>query len=197
MTTKKKVLIIDPSVIITEGLMKILKENSQFEVLSPLYDIEGLKGRLITKSPDIMIINPTLVPPSKQQDFINTTQDCPDMVIIALVYQYVEQNSLRLYHGIIDICEDREPIFKIVSDCIAQYKPIEQQPDENNYELTKRELDVLVKIAKGLMNKEIADKLNISIHTVISHRKNITRKTNIKSVAGLTMYALMNNLIEE
>ena len=43
----------------------------------------------------------------------------------------------------------------------------------------------------------IADLMNISIHTVISHRKNITRKTGIKSVSGLTVYALLNNLIDE
>ena len=45
-------------------------------------------------------------------------------------------------------------------------------------------------------NKEIADKYNLSIHTVITHRKNITRKTGIKTVAGLTVYALLNNLID-
>ena len=46
-------------------------------------------------------------------------------------------------------------------------------------------------------NKEIADVLNVSVHTVISHRKNITHKTGIKSVAGLTVYAMLNNLIDE
>ena len=65
------------------------------------------------------------------------------------------------------------------------------------HELTRRETDVLVLVAKGLMSKEIAERLHISVHTVISHRKNITRKTNIKSVAGLALYALMNNLMEE
>ncbi len=47
-----------------------------------------------------------------------------------------------------------------------------------------------------MLNKEIADRYNISIYTVISHRKNITRKTGIKTVAGLTVYALLNNLID-
>ena len=47
-----------------------------------------------------------------------------------------------------------------------------------------------------MLNKEIADLYNISIHTVITHRKNITRKTGIKTVAGLTVYALLNNLID-
>ena len=52
-------------------------------------------------------------------------------------------------------------------------------------------------VAKGLANKEIADRLTISVHTVISHRKNISHKTGIKSVAGLTVYALLHNLLGE
>ena len=67
---------------------------------------------------------------------------------------------------------------------------------EGQTELTDREKEILVGVAKGLLNKEIADKYNISVYTVISHRKNITRKTGIKSVAGLTVYALLNGLIE-
>ena len=198
MTAKKKVLIVEPSVIIAEGLMKILGEHVQMEVLSPLYDIEYLKGRVVTGKPDILIVNPTLLPLSKRQDFTNMIHEYPDITILALVYQYVEQSSLHIYQGVIDICEERGHICEIIMNCCSQQKPAgEALTDENEYELTKRELDVLVQIAKGLMNKEIADKLNISIHTVISHRKNITRKTNIKSVAGLAMYALMNNLIEE
>ena len=51
-------------------------------------------------------------------------------------------------------------------------------------------------MAKGMLNKEIADRYHISIYTVITHRKNITRKTGIKTVAGLTVYALLNNLID-
>ena len=64
------------------------------------------------------------------------------------------------------------------------------------YDLSAREKDILVCVAKGMLNKEIADHYNISIHTVITHRKNITRKTGIKTVAGLTVYALLNNLID-
>ena len=51
-------------------------------------------------------------------------------------------------------------------------------------------------VARGLINKEIADKHNISVNTVITHRKNISRKTGIKTVAGLTVYAILNNLID-
>jgi regulator of cell morphogenesis and NO signaling len=63
-------------------------------------------------------------------------------------------------------------------------------------ELSEREKDVLVQIVRGLSNKEIADVLCISMHTVISHRKNITRKLNIHSTAGLTVYAIVNHLVD-
>lgn len=69
------------------------------------------------------------------------------------------------------------------------------QPNENNKELSARETDVLQLIVKGITNKEIADKLNISLNTVLTHRKNITTKLGIKTVSGLTFYAIMNGII--
>lgn len=62
-------------------------------------------------------------------------------------------------------------------------------------ELSKREIDVLKLIVKGYLNKEIANDLNISINTVLTHRKNITTKLGIKSASGLGVYAMMNGLI--
>ena len=82
-------------------------------------------------------------------------------------------------------------VFNLLSDNnVAQEK-------SENVELSNREIDVLVALAKGLTNKEISDQLFISVHTVITHRKNIIRKTGIKSVSGLTVYALLNNLVDE
>lgn len=62
-------------------------------------------------------------------------------------------------------------------------------------ELSQREIDVLRLIASGMINKEIAESLGISVNTVLSHRKNITAKLGIRSVSGLTFYAMMNGLI--
>ena len=72
----------------------------------------------------------------------------------------------------------------------------DETPRSEGETLSAREKEILVCVAKGLLNKEIADLCNLSIHTVITHRKNITRKTGIKTTPGLTVYALLNNLID-
>lgn len=61
--------------------------------------------------------------------------------------------------------------------------------------LTPREQQVLRAVAQGRLNKQIADELNISLTTVVSHRKNITDKLRLKSVAELTIYAVMHGLV--
>ncbi|MCT4602029.1 MAG: response regulator transcription factor [Marinifilum sp.] len=67
---------------------------------------------------------------------------------------------------------------------------------EDSLTLSDREKDVLKAVALGHSNKEIADELYISINTVITHRKNITSKLGIKTISGLTVYALMHNIIK-
>ncbi|MBQ8502403.1 MAG: response regulator transcription factor [Bacteroides sp.] len=64
------------------------------------------------------------------------------------------------------------------------------------HDLSAREIEVLVLLTRGLINKEIAERLNISLTTVISHRKNICEKLGIKSVSGLTIYAVMRGYVE-
>ena len=75
-------------------------------------------------------------------------------------------------------------------------KDMPPTPPTTGHELSAREIEALVLITKGLINKEIADKLNIGLTTVITHRKNITEKLGIKSVSGLTIYAVMNGYVE-
>lgn len=72
---------------------------------------------------------------------------------------------------------------------------LRQQESADDRALSPRELDVLKEVALGSTNKEIAERLNISMNTVMSHRKNITAKLNIKTVSGLTFYALVNGII--
>lgn len=75
-----------------------------------------------------------------------------------------------------------------ISNMISQTESTEQ--------LGEREKDVIVSLVQGMTNKEIADHLCISINTVITHRRNIARKLQIHSPAGLTIYAIVNNLVD-
>lgn len=81
-------------------------------------------------------------------------------------------------------------------DTAQSSKEAEETAEQDRNELSDREKEVLVLVARGLLNKEIADKLNISINTVITHRKNITRKTGIKTAPGLTVYSILNGLVD-
>lgn len=67
---------------------------------------------------------------------------------------------------------------------------------DNSSLLSTREKEIVVEVVKGLTNKEIADKLCISLNTVLTHRRNIARKLEIHSPAGLTIYAIVNGLVE-
>ena len=65
--------------------------------------------------------------------------------------------------------------------------------DSNN--LSAREKEIVICVAKGMSNKEIADRLCLSVNTVTTHRRNIARKLDIHSPAGITIYAIVNKLV--
>lgn len=67
---------------------------------------------------------------------------------------------------------------------------------DNSETISDRERDVIIGVVQGLQNKEIADRLFISVNTVITHRRNIARKLQIHSPAGLTIYAIVNGLVD-
>jgi len=91
---------------------------------------------------------------------------------------------------------DKEPqLVKNIKRNIALSEKQERHDGEER-NLSEREQDVIREIALGRTNKEIADNLFISAHTVITHRKNITRKLGIKTVSGLTVYAILNKIIQ-
>ena len=69
-------------------------------------------------------------------------------------------------------------------------------PAADSHVLSPREIEVLQLLVRGLINKEIADRLHISLTTVISHRKNISEKLGIRSLSGLTVYAVMRGYVE-
>ena len=105
----------------------------------------------------------------------------------------MEEEQIRQFDGTISMYDDPVAVVRKLRESLASH---EETPESEGHDLSQREKEILVCVAKGMLNKEIADRCNLSIHTVITHRKNITRKTGIKTVAGLTVYALLNNLID-
>lgn len=190
------ILIVEPSEIIYYGLRCILEETGSYNVLSPMSDATLLDEKLPSVRPDLLIVNPTLLSATPKQQLSSWMSLRPQMPVVALVYQYVDEALLGLFKYRLDIRRTRSEIASLLKSVVADYAENEE-PAENteSYELSDRETDVLVLVAKGLSSKEIADKLNISVHTVNSHRKNITHKTGIKSVAGLAVYAMIHNLM--
>ena len=73
---------------------------------------------------------------------------------------------------------------------------MEEEVDESRLELSMREKEIICCVVKGMTNKQIADTLCLSAHTVMTHRRNIASKLSIHSTAGLTIYAIVNKLIE-
>ena len=107
--------------------------------------------------------------------------------------------TIVLTHGDVDV-DDMKSLNVAVgeSDIINSLNAMletHQQEEHNSTALSAREVEVLRLIASGRINKEIAQELSISINTVLTHRKNITTKLGIKSVSGLTFYAMMNGIV--
>lgn len=191
---KKRILLIEKSPIVAAGFATILQKQATFEVSSVTDNLSRISERIVVDHPDLIVLNPSLVDYSKRNTFRSLIPDAQNIPIIALVYHYFDQQWLKSFNGVIEINEDAEKINSQLTDALNSF--LEPSESSELYELSDREREVLVELSKGLSNKEIADKLHISVHTVITHRKNIIKKTGIKSVAGLTVYAMLNNLME-
>ena len=188
-----RVIICEASEIISIGLAEIIDSMAQFDVVSRLDSPEHLSEKITASDANLLIIDPTLLGFHNREFLSQLGKEHPQLIMIALTTSYLDHSMLTPYHGVIEINDTRSKIIGKMNE----FAQSEATKNADDVELSKRETDVLVAVAKGMMNKEIADQMNISIHTVISHRKNITRKTGIKSVSGLTVYALLNNLIDE
>ena len=189
-----RIIICEASEIITTGLYEILQGIADVHVVMRLDSPENLLEKILATDTNMLIINPNLLGFSDRNLPQQLVKEYPHLTIIALMTTYLDPTILKPYDGIIEINDSK---LKVINKMNQIVKSNDKQEKNDDVELSKREIDVLVAVAKGMMNKEIADQMNISIHTVISHRKNITRKTGIKSVSGLTVYALLNNLIDE
>ena len=187
-----RVIICEASEIIAIGLAEIIDGMAQFDVVARLDSPEHLSEKITATDANLLVIDPMLLGFHSKDFMSQLGKEHPNVIVVALVSSYLDHTMLMPFSGVIEINDTKSKVISKMNG-FAQ----SEAAKNDDVELSKRETDVLVAVAKGMMNKEIADQMNISIHTVISHRKNITRKTGIKSVSGLTVYALLNNLIDE
>jgi regulator of cell morphogenesis and NO signaling len=115
--------------------------------------------------------------------------------VIVSIYQAEEELSIH------SMVEDNIflPAVKCLENQVKMNCPeVEKESDEmmtKEDQLSEREKEIVACVAKGLSNKEIADKLCLSVNTVTTHRRNIARKLQIHSPAGITIYAIVNKLV--
>ncbi len=189
-----RILIIEPSAIITKGLEQVFSDLGEFEVCGILQDLSGIgESQLRSMGADVILVDVGIFDYASRPGIKAHLADFSEAAVIGILQQMTDEDTLRQFDGTIGLMDSPTTIIRKVRSALEGRT---DTPREETEELSAREKEILICVAKGMLNKEIADLYNISIYTVITHRKNITRKTGIKTVAGLTVYALLNNLID-
>jgi len=187
-----KIIIIHSFNIISHGLSGIIKkgfdlDSLELESIDALYDYISISGY------NLIILADAGVEAEQFSTLVKTFHK-QNQVKVILIYKSEKDRQCKSY---CDCCfaidANTNRLIELLNPFIIPKKNIRNQKKTG---LTERERDVIKLVALGKTNKEIADELFISIHTVISHRKNITEKLGIKSISGLTVFAILNNLID-
>ena len=121
MSRKIKILIVEPSVVISVGLDRILSLSGRYEVLPVLADAENLAASYDRYRPDVMLINPTILPYTKRQSVRSLLPEHAHVLLVAIVYQYVEPSVLKAYNAIMDIREPEERIVQQISESVESF----------------------------------------------------------------------------
>lgn len=192
--TSLKVVVAESSVIIRSGLTAVLKRIPNLNVHpAEVSSKESLQNYLALHPTDIIIINPTFggwfdLPAFKAE------QGKSSVKYVALVSSVIESSVLKEYDAELAIYDDTDTIASKLNHLLNEDE--EEEKEGEAEALSQREKEIITCVVKGMTNKAIADKLYLSIHTVITHRRNIARKLQIHSPAGLTIYAIVNKLVE-
>lgn len=191
--SRTKTLIAVKHSLVAKGLKHYL-----YKIL-PEPGIEVIDIMYLTKHNDdeghcVLIIEPDLVSNPKQITIEKIYKNYNHSKLISLSFTEIPL-EICCYFDTNLYFNDPEDTFMDKLRCA--YNLCDESPAKSseNSILTEREKEVLKAVALGHSNKEIGSTLSISTHTVITHRKNITAKLGIKSIAGLTVYAVLNNII--
>jgi DNA-binding NarL/FixJ family response regulator len=189
----KKIVIVEKSKIIREGLTALLYTH---ELSSKVVCMENFgEWNLLMRNtvPDLIVLNPEIMHEGKEK--IRYKYKLPDdLLFVGIIYQYYNYKEVNeLFNEVVFITDSEDVIVNKFKN-LSSHTNTQAVP--SNEKLTDREKDVLKLLLRGLANKEVADQLSISPHTVVSHRKNIIEKTGIKSLSGLAVYAILNNIAD-
>ncbi len=184
--------ICEKSYLIRKGLASVIEKIPDTKIIQQIENVEELVNTAGNCDADYLIINKSFVTNPEIKKVLSTFSETTSFII--LTNDNGDEISGLDYEGIININDSQNILLKKIKEITG--KNTVAQDDIIPGEISKREADILKNIALGFSNKEIADKLFISTHTVVTHRKNITRKLGIKTVPGLTIYAIINKLID-
>lgn len=187
-----RIAIAETSVIVRGGLTAALKRLPNVKVQPiELLSVEALHDCVRTQCPEMLIVNPAF---GDYFDVVKFREEISGKRIrlIALVTSFVDASLLGKYDESISIFDDLEMLSKKIAGLL---NVVSEEETDNQDTLSQREKEIVICVVKGMTNKEIAEKLFLSIHTVITHRRNISKKLQIHSAAGLTIYAIVNKLV--
>ncbi len=185
------IVVAEPSVIIRSGLVAVLKRLPSLDIdIAEISDTSQLTIQLKRYEPNILIIDPSHIGSTCFQQ-LRKDAGLPLLKIIALQCSLVDSNVLKRYDGTLSIYDSVDSIKERLTNIIhtTANKELKQ-------ELSDREREIVVCVVKGLTNKQIAEELFLSTHTIMTHRRNIANKLQIHSPSGLTIYAIVNKLVD-
>ena len=191
---RKKVALLLPSVLVARGFESVFADLGEFRVSGVLSDLgNAAEVRMKLEGADVIVVDPVVFEYAVRGNVRSVISQYSDAAVVGLQSISMSDEAWKQYDEVINVYDAPPVIIRKLRSALSSRT---EQPRQDGEELSAREKEILVCVAKGMLNKEIADHFNISIYTVITHRKNITRKTGIRTVAGLTVYALLNNLID-
>jgi DNA-binding NarL/FixJ family response regulator len=179
--------------IIKEGIITVLNSNKLNLKAYTFNNIQELNNYSNKSIFELIIINSDITG-NEIKNINNLKSTIPNSKIIGIISNNPNRDFYSLLDNKIFLNDNSSKIVEIVELCLSDENKSNKKSFENK--LSERETDVLKLLIQGKTNKEIADELFISIHTVISHRKNITTKLGIKSTAAMAIYAVANNIID-
>lgn len=193
MSSPIKIAVAEPSLIIRNGILSVLKRLSGLNIqIVEIPDVSKLDMILRMQHPDILIINPILLGVFSLQQ-IKGDVEFRKLKCVALQISLTDREAMKDYDQTISVYDTAEQIKEKIQQLQAELSEGDEEPTE---QLSTREKEIIVCVVKGMTNKQVADQLCLSIHTVITHRRNIAAKLQIHSSAGLTIYAIVNKLVE-